>query len=119
MTRDFPKRLAAAATALLIVLAAAGCATPDDRTVQERADDERVAHRIEAALAAKTYLDTDHVTIEVRRGVASLSGMIGDAEDLTSVLRACASVPGVLGVDDQLEIVDFTHDSGGSEAHVH
>lgn len=106
------------AVALTAVLAVAGCATPDNRTALERANDEAIARRVQAALTAQTYLDSDHVTVEVTRGVVRLSGLVGDAEDLAGVLRVSNAVPGVLGIDDQLEIMDFTDDSGGAEGHI-
>ncbi len=113
---EIPRSLVVAAVAL--VLAVAGCATPDDRTVQERANDEVIVRRVEAALTAATYVDADHVTVEVRRGVAIVSGLVADPEELAGVLRICQSVPGVRDVDDQLEIFDFTQSGAEAEGHV-
>jgi len=115
--RLVPRRLRVA-LAVAVTLAVIGCATPDNRTPQERAADQAIVRRIEAALIAEPYLDADHVTVEVRRGVVLLSGLVGDAEDLRSVLRVCYSVPGVLRVDDQLELYDVNQDIGGSEGHM-
>jgi osmotically-inducible protein OsmY len=94
-------------------LALIGCATPDNRTPQERSADEAIVRRIEAALAADPYLDSDHVTVEVRRGVARLSGEVADNVDLRSVLSISSAVAGVRSVDDQLEIFDFGTEGGG------
>jgi osmotically-inducible protein OsmY len=103
-----------AALVVAITLAVTGCATPDNRTPQERAADQAIARRIEAALIADPYLDADHVTVEVTGGVARVSGVVGDDMDLKSVLRICWAVPGVRDVDDQVEIFDFG-EPGGAE----
>ena len=92
----------------------AGCATPDERTPQERAADQALALRVDGALGADPYLDADNVTVEVTRGVVRLSGLVRDDDDLRRTLHLCYGVPGVKSVDDQLEIVDFG-DSGGSD----
>jgi osmotically-inducible protein OsmY len=106
-------RLRGAALVLAVALATIGCATPDHRTPQERAADQAIVRRVEAALKADPYLDADHVTVEVRWGVARLSGEVGDDSDLRSVLRICSAVSGVRGIDDQLEIIDFSQEGGG------
>jgi hypothetical protein len=108
--RMVPARLRAA---LALTLAVIACATPDDRTPQERATDQAVVRRIEAALSADPYVNADHVTVDVMRGVANLSGVVADDVDQRRVLRICSAVPGVRGVDDQLEIFDFGEPGGG------
>lgn len=110
----FVRRCLRGALAAAITLAVTGCATLDNRTPQERAADQAIVRRIEAALIADPYLDADHVTVEVSGGVARLSGFVGDDMDLKSVLRICWAVPGVRSVDDQLEIFDFG-EPGGAE----
>ena len=102
-----------AALAAAVALVVAGCAVPDDRTPQERAADEAIGRQVEAALKAAPYLDADHVTVEVMRGVARLTGEVRDDADLRSALRVCSAVPGVQSVDDRLEIMDFGQPGGG------
>jgi hypothetical protein len=104
-----PLQVLAVAAAFVII----GCATPDRPTPGVSADDRGLVRNVESALNADRYLDTDHVTVRVSRGVVRLSGQVADDEDLRSVLRICWAVPGVRGVDDQLEIIDFGQDGGG------
>jgi osmotically-inducible protein OsmY len=92
-------------------LGLAACAvplTPDTRTPQERANDRAIVAKVQTALSADPYLDTDHLTVSARQGVVRLSGLVGDDRDLRAVLRIANAVPGVRGVDDELEIYDFT-----------
>ncbi len=114
MPVERPHRHLRAALAAAVALLVVGCATPDDRTPQERAADEALGRQVEAALQAAPYLDADHVTVEVRRGVARLTGLVADDEDLRTTLRVCSAVPGVRTVDDRLEIMDFSQ-PGGSD----
>ncbi len=107
-----PRRLRAAIAAVAFVVAAG--AAPDDRTPQERAADEAIGRRVEAALNADPYVNSDYVTVEVRRGVARLTGLVADDEDLRTTLRVCSAVPGIRTVDDRLEIMDFSQ-PGGSD----
>ncbi len=117
IANDFSKLLGKLVVAVL--LATAGCATVDDRTFQERAADQLIGQRVAAALIAESGLDADHVKVEVIRGVVFVSGLVGDADDLRNVLRVCYSVPGVLRVDDELEIFDFGQDDLGAEGYAH
>jgi osmotically-inducible protein OsmY len=48
-----------------------------------------------------------------------LSGLVGDDVDLRRVLRICSAVPGVRGVNDQLEIIDFSGPGTGGEGPTH
>jgi len=114
---DFPRHFLA--LALAASCAMIGCTAIDDRTSAVRSVDAALVHRVEAALVADTRLDADHVSVDARRGVVIVSGLVGDADDLRRVLQDCASVPGVVRVDDQLEIFDFTGDNMGAEGHVH
>ena len=99
---------------VLAVALVVACATPDTRTAPERAADRVIVSKVEAALAADPYLDTDHMTVSATRGVVRLSGLVADALDLQQVLRICAAVPGVRRVDDQLEVIDFGRGGHGT-----
>jgi osmotically-inducible protein OsmY len=88
-------------------LTALGCSTPDNRTEQERAADRALADRVVAALRADPYAYAEHVTIDANRGVVRLSGQVANESELHDVLRISAAVPGVLRVNEQLEIIDF------------
>ncbi len=111
--RLVPRRLRVA-LAVAVTLAVIGCATPDNRTPQERAADQAIVRRIEVALSADPYVDADNVTVEVARGAVLLSGRVGDDVDLRRVIQICWAVPGVRSVDDQLEMLDFG-EPGGAE----
>ena len=101
------------AAAVLAGALVVACATPDTRTPQERAADRVIVSRVEKALEADPYLDTDHMTVSATRGVVRLTGLVDDALDLQQALRISAAVPGVQRIDDQLEIIDFGRSGRG------
>jgi osmotically-inducible protein OsmY len=96
-----------AAMALAVALVVAACSTPVARTPPERAADRALVKQVEAAMANDPYVDTDHVSVEARRGIVRLKGLVGTDWDLRRVLQIASAVPGVVRVDDDLEIMDF------------
>jgi len=103
---------ASAAMLLATALAAVGCATPDNRTEQQKASDRALTARVEAALLADPYTYAEHVKIDTANGIVRVSGQVRDGSDLRGVLRICAAVPGVTRVDDELEIIDIGRNTG-------
>lgn len=106
MSASAPKALCAAMV-LAAALGVAACSTPVARTPAERAADRALVKRVEAAMINDPYVDADHVSVDARRGIVRLQGLVGTDWDLRRVLQIASSVPGVVRVDDDLEIMDF------------
>lgn len=92
---------AGGASAMLIVL---GCTT-SQRTSEERAVDADLEAKVESALIADPRVYARHVDVSVDRGVVHLGGYIWTDSELRFVKADAASVPGVLGVSDQTELM--------------
>jgi osmotically-inducible protein OsmY len=104
-------RQARAALMLAIALDLLACSTPGNRTEAERAADRSIVDKVQTALRNAPYLDAEHIDVDANRGVVRLSGQVGTDSDLRGALRIATAVPGVLRVDDQLEIIDFGRSS--------
>jgi osmotically-inducible protein OsmY len=68
------------------------------------AADARLQVQVEAALAADAYFNSEHVSVTVRNGVATLHGIIFDDWDLRNAIRISRRIPGVRRVVNDLEI---------------
>lgn len=92
---------ACGAIAMLMVL---GCATPQ-RTSEEQAVDAELAAKVESALSADPRVYARHVDVVVDRRVVHLGGYIWTDSELRFVKADAASVPGVVDVADQIELM--------------
>jgi len=68
------------------------------------AADARLQRQVESVLAADFYFNSDHVSVTVLNGVATLHGIIFDEWDLRNALRISRRIPGVRRVVNDLEI---------------
>lgn len=68
--------------------------------------DHSLQDDIRAALRADPALDGSDVAVSSRSGQVKLSGTVSDAGQLARVLQAVLSVPGVLQIDNALEVGD-------------
>jgi osmotically-inducible protein OsmY len=68
------------------------------------AADARLAVQVESALAADAYFNSEHVSVTVLNGVATLHGIIFDDWDLRNAIRISRRIPGVRRVVNDLEI---------------
>jgi hyperosmotically inducible periplasmic protein len=85
-------------------------ATADTRTAEERAADRAVASQVKAALQADGSVYADHLDIDSKRGVVSLSGWVSSEEEARQVVSDAKAVPGVQRVVDRIERKeDFSH----------
>ena len=88
----------------LALVAALGCAaTP--RTSEERVVDSDIAERVEVALDTDSRIYARHVDVNVDRGVVHLGGYVWSDSELQFAKADAASVPGVLGVSDEMELM--------------
>jgi len=85
-------------------------AAPDTRTPEEKAADRAVASQVKAALQADGSVYADHLDIDSKRGVVSLSGWVSTEEEARQVVSDAKAVPGVQRVVDRIERKeDFSH----------
>jgi osmotically-inducible protein OsmY len=68
------------------------------------AADARLQVQVETALAADAYFNSEHVSVTVLNGVATLHGIIFDDWDLRNAIRISRRIPGVRRVVNDLEI---------------
>jgi len=78
-------------------------ATPDTRTAEEKAADRAVARQVKAALQADASVYADHLDIDSKRGVVSLSGWVSTEEEARQIVSDAKAVPGVQRVVDSIE----------------
>jgi osmotically-inducible protein OsmY len=65
---------------------------------------ERLQRQVEVALAADPYFYSEHVSVTVQNGVATLHGIVFDDWDLRNAMRISRRIPGVKRVVNDLEI---------------
>jgi osmotically-inducible protein OsmY len=70
-----------------------------------RLADEVLKDQVQSALEQNPYLLSDHVRIEVRNGVVTLTGQVFDEWDLRIALRQARRVAGVRRVVNALEFI--------------
>jgi osmotically-inducible protein OsmY len=90
-------------------LAAAGNSRIDEVIVRGKRQidpvaDAKLQRQVETALAGDPYFLSEHVSVTVRNGVATLHGIVFDDWDLRNALRISRRIPGVKRVVDDLEI---------------
>jgi hyperosmotically inducible periplasmic protein len=60
--------------------------------------------RVKAALAADPHLLARHIEVTVKNGVVHLGGFVESGEDLKHALQDAHAVPGVVTVDNEMEL---------------
>ena len=86
-------------------LAASGCAVHPARSTAQRASDDQVAAQVEQALLRDPDIYARHIDVDVERGVVHLSGYVWSANELYKARRVAATVPGVIQVVSQIELM--------------
>lgn len=82
------------------------CAAPLAAVAQSESPstDAEMTERVKTALAADAHLLARHIDVTVRKGVVHLRGFVESDEDLKLVLKDARAVPGVVSVDNQMEL---------------
>jgi osmotically-inducible protein OsmY len=70
-----------------------------------RLADQVLQHQVQLALEENRYFLADHLNIEVRNGVVTLTGQVFDEWDLRIALREARRVAGVRRVVNALEFI--------------
>ncbi|MBI4060042.1 MAG: BON domain-containing protein [Elusimicrobia bacterium] len=91
---------------LLALAAASALGSSSCRTLEADVDlsDQATRTRIEALLRGRRDLDLKYVTMDVNAGVATLSGIVPNVEQLREIRRLAAGVRGVEQVLNNLII---------------
>ncbi|MBV8854839.1 MAG: BON domain-containing protein [Sinobacteraceae bacterium] len=95
----------------LLAVIATGCAL-QPKSAQQTAADEALAARVYSALQADELYYYRHVNVEVDNGVAQLSGYVWTTEAMHRAKQLAGSVPGIVGVINQMEL-ERNGDRGG------
>lgn len=66
--------------------------------------DAKLQRQVEIALAADPYFNSEHVSVTIQNGVATLHGIIFDDWDLRNAMRISRRISGVKRVVNDLEI---------------
>lgn len=101
MSRKHAVLLSAAALALAL---ATGCASFDDWSGAPLTADERVAAQAMDAIRGDSSLGAGSVSVDVFRGVATVSGVVESHADRVRVLRIVDDLDGVNEVRDELKV---------------
>lgn len=72
--------------------------------IASEASDDLVKGRVEAALMLSPVLSGRNITVEISEGMVVLSGAIGNSTERELALQVAASMPGVEGVEEDLEL---------------
>ena len=89
---------------LLIAAGLVGCASEPHKTSEQALTDKETAEAVQRALSANTHIYTQHVQVEVDKGVVHLSGYVWTDFDQYEAERIAESVAGVTKVVDEMEL---------------
>lgn len=96
---------------ILLMLALTGlitaCATSPPRSASEIAEDKKIELAVIQALDDDPNIYARHIEVSVHRSVVTLSGFVLGIDDLYGAKRIAASVPGVISVNNQMELMIF------------
>jgi osmotically-inducible protein OsmY len=97
--------------ALLTLTVSTGCAaTVPLRPETEKQADRVITEQVRDVLAADPTHYLRHVDVYVRDGVATLSGIVWEPQDIYRARELTARVPGVVRVLNQMELHSFSRE---------
>jgi osmotically-inducible protein OsmY len=91
--------------ALPLVILLAACASSPPRSAPEAQADTVTAERIYTALREDPKFYFQHVDVSVVDGVAHLSGQVWTADALFQAQKIARAIPGVVRVENAMELV--------------
>jgi osmotically-inducible protein OsmY len=91
--------------ALTLSLSLCGCTIQPPRSDVQKAADENLAAEVEAALDADPTIYARHIDVSVYGGVVHLGGFVWSPRDFLVAKADAATIPGVLGVADEMELM--------------
>jgi osmotically-inducible protein OsmY len=95
---------------------AAACASAPPKAPEQERTDAATAERVSAALEANPIYYFRDVEVNVDYGVARLSGYVWTTDALYHAQDIARRVPGVIGVEDTLELERQGNRGGGDGA---
>ena len=78
---------------------------PVDEPLRLQLNEDEIAGRVRYALATDAYTADLNIEVEVEDGVVYLHGTVGSLDDIEQAEQIAGSVPGVVDVEEDLEIV--------------
>lgn len=83
------------------------CATVPPRSASEIAEDKKIELAVIQQLTDDPGIYAQHIEVSVRRGVVTLSGFVLEGRELFEAIQIASRVPGVISVNDQMELEVF------------
>lgn len=93
-----------AGVAVMPGAALAQATTADTRSAGQKLDDQTIETKVKAALIAKDEVRAGKIQVEVRDGIAYLSGTVGSAAEAQEALGTAQGVDGVKSVKSTLVV---------------
>ncbi len=109
-------KTAAACLALAMAAILASCASRPPRSAAELAADQKIESAVNSRLSQDPRIYAWHIEVSAYKGVVTLSGFVTEASELAEAMQVAARVPGVLSVEDDMELQMFGR-GGGSSGH--
>ena len=78
---------------------------PEDEPARLQLNDDEIAQRVRYALLTDAYTSDLNIEVEVEDGTVFLHGAVGSLDDVEQAEQIAGSVPGVIEVEEDLEIV--------------
>lgn len=78
---------------------------PENHPLRVQGGDSELVERVRYALAADAYTTDLNIEVEVEDGIVYLHGSVGSMDDIEQAEQVAGSVPGVVDVEEDLEIV--------------
>ena len=98
------KTLRAVALGLSVIVLAAACSYTHGETTGRYIDDSSTTAAVKAKLAGERAATLTRVDVETTRGVVTLTGIVPDEQTKDKASQLAASVNGVVGVNNNLQI---------------
>ena len=81
----------------------AGC-TAANQTAGQALDDATLQSSVKADLASELNFDVFSINLETQNGIVQMAGFVDDAATAAQAQQIAAAVPGVVKVDNQLQV---------------
>lgn len=76
--------------------------TQKERTAGQTMSDQWIHTKVKSALIANGKVKARRINVDVHKGIVTLTGLVGSADEKETAINLAKSVKGVIGVQDKL-----------------